>query len=129
MERVILFDGKCNLCNHSVQFIIRRDPKAQFKFASLHSDVGKQLLKRNSYNQSSDSIIFIDNNKCYSASAAVLRICFYLKGYWKLFSIFLFVPTPVRDYVYRMIAKNRYRWFGKQDNCIIPSSKLKDRFL
>lgn len=127
MERIILFDGNCNLCNHSVQFIIKRDPKALFKFASLQSDVGKQLTK--TYNQSSDSIVFIDNNKCYVASSAVLRICYHLKGFWKLFYILLFVPTPIRDYVYHTFARNRYRWFGEQDKCMVPSQKLKDRFL
>ncbi|MEX1383530.1 thiol-disulfide oxidoreductase DCC family protein [Lutibacter sp.] len=129
-KSIILFDGICNLCNTSVIFIIKHDKKAHFKFASLQSDAAKELLLQ--YNVKKikiDSIILIENGTFYEKSTAALRISKKLNGGFKLLYIFILIPTFIRDWVYNYIAKNRYKWFGKKDNCMIPSEKLKSRFL
>ncbi|PFJ42796.1 thiol-disulfide oxidoreductase DCC family protein [Bacillus thuringiensis] len=128
-ERIVLFDGECNFCDRSVQFIIKRDPIGLFKFASLQSDIGKELL--NKYNAPNDlsSFVLIENNNCYLKSSAALRVSKNLKGAWKLFYFLLVVPKPLRDYFYSIIAKNRYKWFGKKDSCMLPSPEIRKRFL
>ncbi|MGG0717802.1 thiol-disulfide oxidoreductase DCC family protein [Robertmurraya massiliosenegalensis] len=129
MGRTILFDGECNFCDQSVQFIIKRDPDGVFKFASLQSDIGKKLL--NNYNASSeiDSFVLIEGEQCYFKSSAALRVCKNLKGAWKLLYFLLVIPKPLRDFFYGMIAKNRYKWFGKKDSCMLPSPEERKRFL
>ncbi|PWA11805.1 thiol-disulfide oxidoreductase [Pueribacillus theae] len=129
MERIILFDGVCNLCNHSIQFIIKRDPNAVFKFASLQSDIGKELLKKHGLNEDTDSFVLIENNKSYIKSSAALRVCRKLKAPWNFFVLFFIVPRPVRDFIYDFIAKNRYRWFGKQESCMLPTPEIRKRFI
>lgn len=129
MMKVILFDGECNFCDHSVQFIIKRDPKGYFKFASLQSDKGLKILKEYSIPADINSFILIDNNRYYSKSSAALRVCKNLKGFWKLFYILLIIPRPVRDFFYEIIAKNRYKLFGRKDSCMLPSPDLRKRFL
>ena len=129
MSSIVLFDGLCNLCNGSVQFIIRRDPKACFKFASLQSDIGNSLLEEYNIPRNTDSFILIENGKYYQRSTAALRVCKHLKGFWKVFYIFIIVPRPVRDLVYWFVSKNRYKWFGKQDSCMMPTVEYKQRFL
>lgn len=129
MNNIILFDGECNLCDHSVQFIIKRDKKELFKFASIQSEVGDEVLKKFNAATDIDSFILVKGNNCYFKSSAALRICKDLKGGWKLFFCFLIVPKVIRDYFYSIIAKNRYKLFGKKDNCMLPSPKIRDRFL
>ena len=127
---VILFDGVCNLCNGFVQFIIKRDPQAQIKFAALQSDAAKELLF--AYNidvKDLKTVIFIANNKVYTHSDAALQIAKYLGGAWPLARVLLIVPKFIRNGIYRFIAKNRYRWFGKSEQCVLPNPKLKNRFL
>ncbi|MEJ1517465.1 thiol-disulfide oxidoreductase DCC family protein [Bacillus cereus] len=128
-ERIVLFDGECNVCDRSVQFIIKRDPIGLFKFASLQSDIGKELL--NKYNAPNDlsSLVLIENNNCYLKSSAALRVTKNLKGAWKLLYLLLVVPKPLRDYFYSIMAKNRYKWFGKKDSCMLPSPEVRKRFL
>ncbi|HSZ34214.1 MAG TPA: thiol-disulfide oxidoreductase DCC family protein [Puia sp.] len=127
---LILFDGVCNLCNRLVRFIIKRDPSARFKFASLQSDIGYQWLNRFGLtNNAPDSVVLIKDEKYYLKSTGVLKILRDLGSVWKVFYIFMIVPRPVRDFVYDMIAKSRYRIFGKRDTCMIPTPDLKDRFL
>lgn len=129
MDRIILFDGECNLCDKSVQFIIKRDPNGHFKFASLQSDIGKVLL--NKYNAPSDldSFVLIEDNHCYFKSSAALQVCKNLKGAWKLLYFLIVVPKPLRDIFYGMIAKNRYKWFGTKQSCRLPSPEERKRFL
>ena len=127
---LILFDGVCNLCNGLVQFIIRRDAKGKFKFASLQSEVGRSLLKQ--FNIDPDllhSIVVIDNGVAFQRSDAVLRIANYLGGRWKILAAFKILPKFFRDGCYNVVAANRYRIFGKQDSCMIPTPELKDRFV
>ena len=129
MNRIILFDGVCNLCNQSVQFIIKRDKNTSFKFASLQGNTGGKLIKQYQIDERVESIVLIENNKYYIKSSAAIRICLHLSGFWKLFALFLIIPKFIRDFFYDIIAKNRYRWFGKLDHCMLPTQNLKDKFL
>ncbi len=129
MKRILLFDGECNFCDQSVQFIIKRDKKALYSFASLQSEVGQQLIKTYHVPVHLDSLILIENDSYYVMSAAALRICRHLSGGWKLASLFWLIPRPLRDVLYKIIAKNRYKWFGKKKACILPTPEIKERFL
>lgn len=129
MGGIILFDGVCNFCNSSVQFILKRDPKGYFKFASLQSETGKSLLKKYEINEDISSLVLIEEDTYFLKSNAVLRICIHLRGLWGIFSIFRFIPTPVRNSLYTIVAKNRYTWFGKRETCRIPSIEERQRFL
>jgi predicted DCC family thiol-disulfide oxidoreductase YuxK len=126
---IILFDGICNFCNSSVRFIIERDPEGIFQFASLQSDIGQQLLQKHNIPNTTDSFVLIEENKAYVESTAALKVCSHLTWPWKLINTCIIVPKPLRDRVYRWIAKNRYKWFGKQDSCMLPSQNIRDRFI
>jgi predicted DCC family thiol-disulfide oxidoreductase YuxK len=129
-QPLILFDGVCNLCNSSVQFVIKRDKHHKFKFASLQSDVAKQILLQFHQNNSDlNSIILIGNNKLYEKSSAILRIFKILGGIYSVLYVFIIVPKPIRDWIYNYIAKNRYKWYGKKDSCMIPTKELKNKFI
>ena len=128
--KIVLFDGFCNLCNHSVQFIIKHDAKKQLKFASLQSDIAKGLLKKHGIEEPDlNSIVFIDEKRLYTKSTAALKIAKYLDKGWFLLPLLMIIPQFIRDVVYRFIAKYRYKWFGKQDSCMIPSEEQKELFL
>jgi predicted DCC family thiol-disulfide oxidoreductase YuxK len=129
MKKTILFDGVCNLCNSSVQFIIKRDPKGHFKFASIQSETGRSLLKQFGVDKEIDSFILIENQRIYLKSSAALRVCRNLNGIWKLLTILRILPAPFRDFFYDIVAKNRYKWFGKIESCMIPTKEMKKRFL
>lgn len=129
MGRIVLFDGNCNFCDKSVQFIIKRDPNGLFKYASLQSDIGKELLNKFHAPIHIDSFVLIEDSHCYFNSSAALRVCRNLKGAWKLLYILLIVPKPLRDFFYRLIAKNRYKWFGTKETCTLPSPEERKRFL
>jgi predicted DCC family thiol-disulfide oxidoreductase YuxK len=126
---VILFDGVCNLCNSSVQFIIQRDPSKLFKFASLQSETGKRYQELFNIPASTDSIVLIMDDKVYMESTAALLTASRLNWPWKWSRIFLVIPKPIRDKVYKWIAANRYKWFGRQEACMIPSKEDRDRFI
>ena len=128
MNEIVLFDGDCNLCDKSVHFIINRDQQGYFKFAAQQSNVGQQLLKPHPH-QNTDSIVLITKKKYYTKSSAALRICKHLDGPWKIFFLFLIVPRPIRDFIYDILAKNRYKWFGKKESCFLPTPDIKKRFL
>jgi len=129
-KSIILFDGVCNLCNNAVNYIIKHDKKKYFLFASLQSDAAKEILlqfnlKKNNLN----TIILIQNQKIYIKSTAVLHIAKQLNGVIKLVTIFFIIPKFLRDFIYHIVAKNRYKWFGRRNSCMIPSEKLKNRFI
>ena len=127
---VILFDGVCNLCNGSVQYVIRHDRNGLFRFASLQSDAGQHLLQQ--YNLPSTdftSFVLVQDGKAYTKSTAALKVARKLSGPVRLLYGFIIVPPFIRDAVYNFIAKNRYKWFGKKDSCMIPTPGLKNRFL
>ncbi|MAB39496.1 MAG: thiol-disulfide oxidoreductase [Aequorivita sp.] len=129
-HKIILFDGVCNLCNGAVTYIIKRDKKNLFKFAALQSEIGQQLISKFNIDTSKvDSIILIDGEKHYEKSSAALRIAKYLSGAYPLLFGFMVVPKFIRNAVYDYIARNRYKWFGKKESCMIPTAKLKDKFL
>lgn len=130
MSPIILFDGICNLCNKSVQFVLKRDRRQQFRFASLQSEAGQQLLRK--FNLSStdmNSFVLIDNDKIYTRSGGALRVLKILGGGWRLLYGLIIVPPFIRDRVYDWISRNRYKWFGKREECWIPTPELKKRFL
>lgn len=129
-QPLLLFDGVCNLCNSSVQKIIKRDTHNQFKFASLQSDASKEILLHfSNYNSSIDSIILIYNDKAYLKSSAILGVCKVLGGLYNVLLIFWLIPKPIRDACYDLIARNRYKWFGKRVSCMIPSEEISSKFL
>ncbi|HWO98905.1 MAG TPA: thiol-disulfide oxidoreductase DCC family protein [Bacillus sp. (in: firmicutes)] len=130
MKRIVLFDGVCNFCDGAVQFIIKRDPKSLFLFASLQSKSGQELLtKWNFPTDTFNSMVYIKGNRVYTKSTAALNIARELKGGWPLLYILILIPKPIRDMAYDLIAKNRYKWFGQKNECMIPSSDIRKRFL
>jgi predicted DCC family thiol-disulfide oxidoreductase YuxK len=126
---VILFDGICNLCNNSVRFIIKRDPRGRFRFATLRSAAAESLLNSAAAGPLPDSIVLVEDRRVYTRSAAVLRILRGLRGAWPLAYALIVIPRPLRDWAYRVVARNRYRWFGKRDSCMVPTPELRTRFL
>jgi len=129
-RKIILFDGVCNLCASSVQFVIARDPKRIFRYAALQSDFAQNLLHTlNQPKADIESVIFIDGDTVYYRSDAALRIAKHLSGAWPLMGVFFIFPRFIRDSVYNYIGKNRYRWFGKQESCMMPTPELKSLFL
>ena len=130
MQKIVFFDGVCNICNRSVNFVIKQDSKRILKFASLQSDYAKnmlppELLKHETF----DSMIFSDGKNFYTKSTAVLEICKALGGVFHVLRIGYLIPRFIRDAIYIFIANNRYRWFGKKDHCMVPTPELKERFL
>ncbi|TMU56626.1 thiol-disulfide oxidoreductase DCC family protein [Flagellimonas algicola] len=130
-KKLILFDGVCNLCNGAVQFIIKRDKKDVFRYAALQSEIGEKLIAERGINTSKvDSIILIEPGIAYFVkSDAALRIVQEFGGLWKGLVIFSWVPRIIRDAIYNLVAKNRYRWFGRKDACMIPTPELQAKFL
>lgn len=127
---IILFDGICNFCNSSVNFIIDRDYKNRFRFAPLQSGSGKELLEK--FNLDADNlktIILIEDGRYFTKTTAVLRIAKKLRGFWKFFYVFIIIPPFIRNIFYNIIARYRYRWFGKKETCRIPTSEEKTKFL
>ncbi|WP_423410293.1 thiol-disulfide oxidoreductase DCC family protein [Heyndrickxia sp. MSNUG] len=129
MHPVILFDGVCNFCDASVQFILNRDPKGIFQFASLQSEAGQNLVKKHNVPADVDSMILIEDDKVYYKSTAALRISRHLQGAWKWLYGFIIIPSPIRNIVYDLIAKNRYKWFGQKESCMLPPPNIRKRFL
>ncbi|PLT30556.1 thiol-disulfide oxidoreductase DCC family protein [Peribacillus deserti] len=128
-QSIILFDGVCNLCNSAVQFIVKRDKKGYFSFASLQSDIGRQLTKRHGIGEEVDSIILLEKDSAYLYSDAALRIASKLDGVLQAARFLLYIPKPLRNFFYKIIARNRYKWFGKKNECMLPTNELKNRFL
>ena len=127
---ILMFDGLCNLCNSSVQFVIKRDLKKKIVFSSLQSEIAQDFLStQNDSLKNCDSVILIDKNNIYTKSSAAIKVSQSLKGLWFMMSIFIILPKPIRDYVYDVIASRRYRWFGKRTNCYIPTKEEQELFL
>ena len=130
MSAIILFDGVCNFCNGSVNFIIERDTEKYFKFAPLQSEIGQKLLNEHGIDKTvTDSVVLIENNKVYTRTTAVLRIAKRLSGAWRFFYGFIIVPSFIRDVLYKLFAKNRYKTFGRQEACMVPTPEIRERFL
>jgi predicted DCC family thiol-disulfide oxidoreductase YuxK len=127
---IILFDGVCNLCNAAVQFVINRDKKNQFLFASLQSEEGKKILAE--YNLPEDEIhffILVEKERVYTRSTAALKVIKNLNGLWSFLYGFILVPKFIRDGIYNMVAKKRYQWFGRKNECMVPTPGLRSKFL
>ena len=129
-QAIILFDGVCNLCNGAVNFVIKRDKKSIFKFATLQSEEGRKLLAAKDFTKNDlSSFILILNERLYTRSTAALKVCRYLSGLWPAMYGFMIVPKFLRDFIYNIISKNRYQWFGKNEECMIPTPGLKAKFI
>ena len=127
---LILFDGVCNFCSWWVRFILERDPGKRFRFATLQSAVGQKMLGEMGLpRERPTTIVVAEGEKRYFRSTAALHIARRLGGLWAVLFIFVIIPRPVRDVLYDVVAKNRYRWFGKRDTCFVPSEEVKERFL
>ncbi len=127
---VLLFDGVCHLCHGTVKFLIKRDKKGLILYAPLQSDVAHDMLKKRLVNGPlPDGVILIEGEDVFFESDAALRSLFHLGGLWKMVSYLSLIPRFIRQFVYRTIARNRYKWFGKYDTCVVPEPGWKDRFI
>ncbi|MGV3619045.1 MAG: thiol-disulfide oxidoreductase DCC family protein [Fimbriimonas sp.] len=126
---VLFFDGVCNLCNSSIDFVVRHDKKRRYRFAPLQGQTAAyaipELVKTGDY----DSFVLAEGGRIYTRSTAALRVMAGLGGIWSLGKVLLFIPAPLRDVVYRLIARNRYRWFGQKDTCRLPTPEERALFL
>lgn len=130
-KRIILFDGVCNLCNSSIQFVIKRDTDDLFRYAALQSEIGQKLVsERNIDTENIDSIILIEPGVAYyTKSDAALQVGKSLKGYRTISSVLNLIPSGLRNIIYDYVARNRYKWYGKKDQCMIPTPELQSKFL
>lgn len=127
---VLLFDGVCNLCNASVQWVLLRDHKAHFRFTALQSETGQALLKQHGLDQMHfNSVVLVTAERIFLRSDAPLEVARRLGGGWQLLYVFKWVPRFIRDSVYEWISRNRYRWFGKKEACMLPKPEWKGRFV
>jgi len=127
-KAIVLFDGECNFCNSSINFVLKHEKESELFFATLQSETGKKILNYFDM-QNAESVVLIENDKIYLKSTAALKITTYLKGGFPLLYMFVIVPPFFRNAIYNYIAKNRYKWFGKMDTCMMPDVKLKQRFI
>jgi predicted DCC family thiol-disulfide oxidoreductase YuxK len=129
-NKILLFDGVCNLCNNTVLFVIKRNRKKQIKFGAIQSKEGKSLLQKYGiYEQYLGSLIFIDEGKVYLKSTGALRLSKYLTGLWPLLYVLILIPAFIRNPIYDFIAAHRYKWFGKKEVCMVPTPELKSLFI
>jgi len=127
---ILLFDGHCNLCNAWVQFIVKRNPAKTIRFASLQSNAGRALLAEHKIAQDYlDSLVLIEEERFSVSSSAALRTLSYLSTWESQLKLLLVLPSPLRDLVYRFVARYRYKWFGRREQCMIPTAELNERFL
>jgi predicted DCC family thiol-disulfide oxidoreductase YuxK len=127
---VVLFDGVCNLCSYIVQFIIKRDKKKQYLFASLQGLFGQQVLKQfHQPGNQLNSFILLKDGKIFTQSTSALKVAKELSGLWKILYVFIIIPPFIRNAVYQFIASNRYKWFGKKNECWLPTSEISLRFI
>lgn len=130
VDRLVLFDGVCNFCNFWIRFALKRDKKGKLKFTSLQGETAKNILPQFGIDPSViTSVIFIDQGKVYIESSAALRVCKYLDGGWKIVYALIIIPAFIRDGIYKWIGRNRYKWFGKTETCMLPTAEQRARFL
>ncbi|MFB1003059.1 MAG: DCC1-like thiol-disulfide oxidoreductase family protein [Bacteroidia bacterium] len=129
INNLVLFDGVCSLCNGSVDLIVRNENGNALKFASLQSDLGKEVIKKSGLENVPDSILFYSEGTLYAESDAVLRVVKFLKMPYNWLVVFRVMPRMIRDGMYRLIARNRYRWFGKRDTCRVPTAQEREKIL
>lgn len=129
MQRIVLFDGVCNFCNGSVNFLIERDREDKFRFATLQSPAGRALKEHFNIGDDVDSVVLIEGDVAYTHSEAAFRMAGALGGLWSVFRIFGIIPAALRDPLYRLFAKYRYKLFGKKDACMIPTPEIRAKFI
>jgi predicted DCC family thiol-disulfide oxidoreductase YuxK len=130
MESIVLFDGVCVFCNGSVNLILRNDPKGRFRFCPVQSEKGQALLRAHGLPPDYlESLVLLENGRAYTHSTGALRIARRMRGLWPAFYVFMLVPRFVRDFVYRTVADNRYKLFGRHDACMMPTPEVRARFL
>jgi len=129
-KHIVFFDGQCVYCNKWVRRIFKWNKTRNIFFAALEDEKSVNILKQHGHNvEAMSSVIFLSNNQVYSKSSAVLQICKHLDGLWKFASVFIIIPRPIRDYLYNVVGRNRYKWFGTYDECPIPEPDLKKQFV
>ncbi|MBP6688204.1 MAG: thiol-disulfide oxidoreductase DCC family protein [Lacibacter sp.] len=129
-ERLVLFDGVCNFCNFWIQFALKRDRLRKLKFGSLQGATAQQILPQHNIDPAIlTSVIFIEDGVAYRESTAALKVCKHLDGGWKLLYAFIIIPAFLRDGIYKWIGRNRYKWFGKQESCMLPTPAQRARFV
>lgn len=129
-RHIVIFDGVCNFCNGAVNFIIKRDPDGVFAFTPMQSALAQELMdKYEIHNVGIDTFLLIKNDQCFVFSSAALEIAKDLTGFWYIFRIFELVPRAIRDFFYKVFARNRYTLFGRQETCMMPSEKVRSRFV
>jgi predicted DCC family thiol-disulfide oxidoreductase YuxK len=129
-DNLILFDGVCNLCSALVQFVIRHDPAGKFRFAAIQSEIGGEIFQSHGLDPADlQTFVFVAEGKMFLRSDAAIEVVSRFGGAWKIFRIFQFVPKVLRDSIYSTIARNRYRWFGRKEICMVPTAEIKERFL
>jgi predicted DCC family thiol-disulfide oxidoreductase YuxK len=127
---IVLFDGVCNFCNASVNFILDHDVRKRFRFAALQSPAGQEVLKRFGLRTDDfDTAVIVEHGHAYTRSSAALRIARGLGGWWSLLAVLFAIPPFLRDGAYNLLARNRYRWFGKAESCRVPTPAMRERFL
>ncbi len=127
-EAIVFFDGVCNFCNSSINFIIRNDKKGYFHFAALQSETAARLIPEINL-EVPESVVLKEGLKIYTKSTAALRIAKRMDGLWPVFYLFIIIPKFLRDPLYDIIGRNRYRWFGKKESCMIPGPDIRSRFI
>lgn len=128
-KAILLYDGECSFCNGAVQWIIARDPRQHVYFASQQGELGQALKAKYKISDELDSLVLIDEGKAYIYSSAVIRVSKYLHSAWPMLQIFALIPPFVRNSLYRYVAKHRYRWFGQQQACLLPTPEIRARYL
>ncbi len=129
-RNIVIFDGVCNFCNGSVNFIIKRDPEGVFAFTPMQSDLAKELMEKHQiFNVGIDTFLLIKDGQCFIFSSAALEIAKDLTGFWYLFNILKLIPAPVRDFFYKLFARNRYKLFGRKEHCMVPTTAIRSRFV
>ena len=135
-KTIVLFDGVCNLCIATIRFVIERDPQKKFLFAPLQSEVALKILRALGHEELASTssampstLVVVDQNRVYTGSSADLRLVRRLRGLWPLLYSLIIIPRPIRDGIYEWISQNRYKWFGKQNECALPKPEDADRFL
>ncbi len=129
-QPIILFDGMCNLCSNGVKFVMKRDPEANFLFCPIPSATADELLLKYGITQlDNDTFVLIKDHRCYFRSDAALLVLRELSGYWPIFTVFRIIPRQLRDLMYTLVAKNRYRFFGRRATCLLPSEEERKRLL
>ena len=128
-DNLVLFDGLCNLCSGLVHFVIRHDPAARFRFAAIQSEVGREIFQSHGLDPAElQTFVFIADGRIFLRSDAAIEVVSRFAGWWSSLGLFRFVPRWVRDPIYSFVARNRYRWFGRREVCMLPTPEIKERF-